>query len=407
MRIVEGHAAIDPDPAIPVLDIDPFDEAVLADPFDYYDALRAAGPVVYIPSCAALAVGRHEEVRMVFSDHRRFVSSRGVGLNDFKLEEPWRAPSIILESDPPQHTEVRAVMARALSPKVALSLREQFRAEADRLVDRLLQAEHVEAVADIAEAFPTTVFPRAVGMRDVNARHLVDYGAMAANAFGPDNRLRREALNRAPEIVPWITAACARDRLTPDGIGMAIYAGADAGEVSEDHAMLLVRSLMSAGIDTTVTGLGNTLWCLSQNPEAYARLRADPDLVRPCIDEAIRIAAPIHTFTRTADIATDIGGLPVPESAKILCGLGSANLDPAKWEAPRDFRIDRRPGGHLGFGTGVHGCVGQHIARAEIEAVLLALIERVVALEPDGVAVWRPNNAMRALDRLPLRLVAG
>ena len=405
MEIVEGHAALDPHPSIPVLDLDPFDEDILRDPFDYYTALREAGPVVFIPSCSVLAVGRHEEVRMAFSDHRRFVSSRGVGLNDFQLEEPWRQPSLILESDPPVHTRVRAVMARALSPKVALGLSASFREEADALVDTLLEHGRIDAVHDVAEEFPTTVFPRAVGMQDVNRRHLVDYGAIAANAFGPDNALRRDALARAPEVVSWVTAACARDRLAPGGIGMAVYEGADAGEVSEQEAMLLVRSLFSAGVDTTVTGMGNVLWCLSQNPDAWLRLRAEPDLVRPCIDEAVRIAAPIHSFSRTANEDTEIAGYPVPEGAKVLCGLGCANLDPRKWDAPETFRIDRRPGGHLGFGTGIHGCVGQHIARAEIEAVLLALVARVAAIEPDGDAVWRPNNAMRALDSLPLRLV--
>jgi hypothetical protein len=405
MTIVEGHAAFVPDASIPVLDADPFDEEVLRAPHDFYVALREAGPIAFIPGCAILAIGRYEEVRSVFSDYARFVSSRGVGLNDFKVEEPWRQPSLILESDPPVHGRVRAVMARALSPKVAQGLRDSFRAEAEALVDDLLAQERVEAVEDIAERFPTTAFPKAVGMRDVNRRNLVDYGAMAANAFGPDNALRRAALARAPEIVPWVTAACARDRLEPGGIGMAIYAGADAGDVTENEAMLLVRSLFSAGVDTTVTGLGNTLWCLSQHPEAWARLRADPDLVRPCIDEAVRIAAPIHSFSRTADLDTEIAGHPVPEGAKVLCVLASANLDPRKWDDPDSFRIDRRPGGHLGFGTGIHGCVGQHIARAEIEAVLLALAARVRAIEPDGPAVWRPNNAMRALDRLPLRLV--
>lgn len=405
MDIIEGHRRIDPDPSIPVLDLDPFDPGILRDPFDYYAALRDAGPVVYIPRYSVLAIGRYHEVRSVFSDHARFVSSRGVGLNDFPVSDPWRAPSIILESDPPDHTRVRGAMARALSPHVAQALRDGFRAEAEALVDRLLEQGTVEAVADIAERFPTTVFPPAIGMTEINVRHLVDYGAMAANAFGPDNALRREALARAPEIVPWVTAAIARDRLRPGGIGMAIYAAADAGEIPEGHAMLLVRSLLSAGIDTTVTGLGNALWCLSQNPDAWARLRAEPDLVRPAIEEVLRIASPIHTFSRTANEATEIAGHPVPEGAKVLCTLHSGNLDPSKWDDPMAFRIDRRPGGHLGFGTGVHGCVGQHVARAEIEAVLTALVARVARLEPAGAPVWRPNNAMRALDRLPLRLV--
>lgn len=405
MTIIEGHAAITPDAAIPVLDIDPYDEDVLRDPYAYYAALRAAGPVAFIPRYAVLAVGRYDEVKEVFSSHDRFVSSRGVGLNDFRLEKPWRPPSIILETDPPEHTRNRTVMGRALAPRVAAELREGFREAALHLVEELLEKEVIDGVEDVAERFPTTVFPKAIGLREVNRRHLVDYGAVAANAFGPDNALRRESLARAPQIVPWVTEACRRERLLPGGIGMAIYAAVDAGELPEADAALLVRSLLSAGVDTTVTGLGNALWCLSQHPEAFARLRADPELARPCIDEVLRFTSPIHTFSRTANLDTEISGLPIPEGSKVLCVLASGNRDPEKWGDADVFRIDRRPAGHLGFGHGIHGCVGQHVARAEIEAILLALASRVARMEPAGPAVWRPNNSMHALDALPVRLI--
>ena len=406
MTLIEGHRPLDPPAGVPVWDIDPYDEAILADPRAYYAGLRARGPLVYIPRYAVLAVGRYEETRAVFSDHARFVSSRGVGLNDFRIGKPWRDPSIILEVDPPDHTRTRKIMARALSPKSVATLKEAFRIEAEALVDRLLGAERVEAVTEIAEIFPTTVFPRAIGLRDSDPRRLVDYGALVFNALGPDNSTRRAAMARAPGIVPWITAACARDRLTGDGLGAMIYAAADAGEITEGEAAMLVRSFLSAGVDTTVTGIGNALWCLSRHPEAWDRLRADPKLARPCFEEVLRYTSPVHTFARTANLACEIAGHPVEEGAKVLCVLGSANLDPEKWGDPEAFRIDRNPVGHLAFGAGIHGCVGQNIARAELEALLGALAARVARIEPDGEAVWRPNNAVHALDRLPLRLVA-
>ena len=406
MTLIEGHRPLDPPAGVPVWDIDPYDEAILADPRAYYAGLRARGPLVYIPRYAVLAVGRYEETRAVFSDHERFVSSRGVGLNDFRIGKPWRDPSIILEVDPPDHTRTRKIMARALSPKSVATLKEAFRIEAEALVDRLLGAERVEAVTEIAEIFPTTVFPRAIGLRDSDPRRLVDYGALVFNALGPDNSTRRAAMARAPGIVPWITAACARDRLTGDGLGAMIYAAADAGEITEGEAAMLVRSFLSAGVDTTVTGIGNALWCLSRHPEAWDRLRADPKLARPCFEEVLRYTSPVHTFARTANLACEIAGHPVEEGAKVLCVLGSANMDPAKWGDPETFRIDRNPVGHLAFGAGIHGCAGQNIARAELEALLGALAARVARIEPDGEPVWRPNNAVHALDRLPLRLVA-
>lgn len=406
MNMIEGHVAFDPAPGIPVWDIDPYDEAILRDPFPYYAGLRERGPLVYIPRYSVLAAGQYDTTREIFSDHERFVSSRGVGLNDFRHGTPWRKPSIILDVDPPDHARTRKVMARALSPKAIAAFRETFSETAEMLVEQVLAKGRIEAVADLAEAFPTTVFPRAVGMTDSDPRRLVDYGAIVFNAMGPDNALRRDAMARQADIVPWITAACGRARLTGEGLGAIIYAAADAGEITEDEAGMLVRSFLSAGVDTTVTGIGNMLWCLSQNPAEYDRLKHDPALIRPAIEEMLRFTSPVHTFARTADRQTTVAGLPIPEGAKIICVLGAANSDPQKWGDPERYRVERRPQGHMGFGAGIHGCVGQNIARAEIEALLTAMIARVDRIEPAGAAVWRPGNAIRSLDRIPLTFVA-
>ncbi|WP_238368226.1 cytochrome P450 [Mesobacterium pallidum] len=402
--LIEGHKPLAPPPGIPVLDIDPYDVDTLYTPHAYYEALRAAGPVAYIPRYQVLAVGRFDETKTTFSDHETFVSSRGIGLNDFKLEKPWRPPSIILEVDPPEHTRTRRVMSKALSPKVVRGLMDDFRNSAATILDGLLGRE-IEAVVDLAEAFPTAVFPRAVGMKDVHTRHLVDYGAIVFNAVGPDNVLRQRDMARAPEVAAWINAACARDRLTDDGLGALVYAAADAGDITEAEAGMLVRSFLSAGVDTTVTGIGNALWCFSQNPDQWEALKADPSLIRPAFEEVLRYTSPVHTFLRTADRDTEIGGHPVPEGTKVLCVLASANMDPEKWGDPEVFRVDRRPVGHMAFGAGIHGCVGQNIARGELEALLSVMIEKVDRIEPMGEAIWRPNNAIRALDKLPLKLI--
>lgn len=405
MNMIEGHMVFEPPAGIPIWDVDPYAEEILLNPFEYYAELRALGPLVYIPKWSVLASGRYEETREIFSDHTRFVSSRGVGLNDFKYGKPWRAPSIILEVDPPHHTKTRKVMTRALSPKAISGLKEDFRRAAETIIDQLIERAVFEAVADLAETFPVAVFPKAVGMIDSDRRRLVDYGAMVFNALGPDNKFRRAAMAQASDIVPWITAACARDRLTKDGLGALIYGAADNGEVTEEEAAMLVRSFLSAGVDTTVTGIGSALWCLASNPGAFERLKADPSLARPCFEEVLRYTSPVHTFTRTANQETEVAGVPIAEGTKILCALASANLDPQKWGDPEVFRIDRKPVGHMAFGAGIHGCVGQNLARLDLEAVLTVLAEKVDRIEFDGDVVWRPNNAIRALDRMPLRFI--
>jgi cytochrome P450 len=404
--MIDGHVALAAPAGVPTWDIDPYSTEVLKDPVPYYAELREKGPFVYIPKYAILACGRYTETKEVFSDWERFVSSRGVGLADFKLTEPWRSPSIVLEVDPPYHTKTRTVISRALSPRAVADLKISFQVEADRLVEELLEKSEFDAVADLAEAFPVSVFPAAVGMREINKRALVDYGAMGFNALGPDNELRRGSLAKAPEIVPWITAQCTRDSLKPGGFGATIYAAADNGEISEDEAGLLVRSLLAAGVDTTVTGIGNAIWCLASNPEEFKRLTDDPKLARPAFEETLRYTSPVHSFCRTANLDTEVGDAKIAKDTKILCVLGAANLDPRKWPQPDRFDITRKPVGHLALGTGIHGCVGQNVARAEAEAVLTAIANKVASIEIADTPVWRPNNAIHALDSLPVRIRA-
>ena len=403
MEMIAGHVAISPPKGVPVSDVDPYSVEILRDPEPYYAELRAKGPVVYIPKYSVLAVGRYPETKEIFSDWERFVSSRGVGLDDFAHGQSWRPNSIILEVDPPEHTAVRKVMIRAMSPKVAAGYKQMFFDEAARLINDLLTRDGFDAVGDFAEVFPTNVFPKAVGMTDVNKRHLVDYGAMVFNSLGPDNDICKATMVKAAEIIPWINAACARDRLTGDGMGGILYAAADAGDITHDEAGLLVRSFLSAGVDTTVSSIGNALICLAQHPAEFEKLKADPSLARPCFEEVLRYTSPVHTFCRTAKADTQVSGVDIAEHSKVLCVLGSANMDPDKWDSPQEFRINRKPAGHLAFGVGVHGCVGQNIARAEMEAVLTTLAQKVDRIELLEQPVWRPNNAMHALDRMMVR----
>jgi len=228
---------------------------------------------------------------------------------------------------------------------------------------------------------------------------------MVFNALGPDTDLRRRIMAKAPDIVPWINTACLRENLLPGGFGAAIYDAATAGDITEDEAGMLVRSLLSAGVDTTVTALGNAMACFAANPDQYAQLRADPTLALSALEEVLRLTAPVQAFCRTANQDCEVAGIAIEEGTKILCVLGAANTDPARWPDPERFDITRKSAGHLALGIGVHMCVGQTIARAEGQAVLTAIAQRVRAIEPLGPPVWRPNNAIHALDSLPLRFV--
>ena len=262
----------------------------------------------------------------------------------------------------------------------------------------------MEGVKTLAAAFPLEVFGDAVGVARTERERLLTCGTMVFDALGPDNATRRTSLAHAADVVPWIAARCARDALRDDGLGAAIYAAAEVGDVSAQDASLLVRSLLSAGIDTTVATLANLLCCCAEHPAQWARLRADPSLIPATIDEVLRYASPVHTFCRTSTEAVPFATVSMPADTKILCVMGAANRDPARWDDPERFDITRASQPHVAFGNGIHVCVGQHLARQEIAALLGALVARVKYIELAVAPQWRAGNAVHTLTHLPLHL---
>ncbi len=398
---LETRPAVD----LPQLDLDPYSIASLMDPYPLHEQVREAGPVVYLTPWQVYAVARYEQVKAVLSDHDTYISGAGVGLTNFNLEPPFRPRSLVLEADPPAHTPCRAVLARVLSPTVLRNLRPVFEAEAEALVDQCLELGAIDGIKALAERYPLKVFPDAVGLAAEGRENLLLYGDMVFNANGPRNELLAKSTERVGPVTEWIMRRCQRDMLAPGGFGAQIWEAADRGDITHEQAPMLVRSLLSAGVDTTINGLGNALFCLATHPEEYAKLHSDPSLARYAFDEALRYESTAQTFYRTTVRDTVLAGVPIPANCKVLMMLAAANRDPRKWPDPDRFLIERRPAGHVAFGAGIHGCVGQAIARLEGELVLSILARRVRRIELIGEPTRRLNNTLRALDALPLRLI--
>src|SRR5260370_18804959 len=293
---------------IPSLDVDPFAIEFFESPYPAQAALREAGPVVHLDKWNVYAVARYAEVYAVLNDPLTFCSSRGVGLSDFAKETPWRPQSIILEADPPAHTRTRAVLNKVLSPAVMKQLRDGFAAAAEAEVDELLARGSFDAVADLAEGYPMSVFPDAMGLKQEGREHLLPYAGLVFNAFGPPNELRQSAIERSAPHQAYVAEQCQRENLKPGGFGACIHDRADAGDITAAEAPLLVRSLLSAGIDTTVNGIGAAVYCLARFPEEFSRLRRDPSLARNAFEEAVRFESPVQTFFRTTTTEVEIGG---------------------------------------------------------------------------------------------------
>jgi 4-methoxybenzoate monooxygenase (O-demethylating) len=389
---------------LPHLDLDPFSIEFFEDPHPVHEVLREAGPVVRLDKWNVYGVARYAEVHAVLNDPLTFCSSRGVGLSDFARETPWRPPSIILEADPPAHTRTRAVLSRVLSPSVMKQLRGSFVAAAEAKVEELLAKGSFDAIADLAEAYPLSVFPDAMGLQQEGRENLLPYAGLVFNAFGPPNKLRQDAIERSAPHQAYVQAQCQRENLAPGGFGACIHARADAGDITAAEAPLLVRSLLSAGLDTTVNGIGAAIYCLARFADQWARLRSDLSLARNAFEEAVRFESPVQTFFRTTTRDVEISGVPVGEGEKILMFLAAANRDPRRWDKPDQYDVTRKTSGHVGFGSGVHMCVGQLVARLEGEAILAAMAQRVGTIEISGPVTRRFNNTLRGLESLPVSI---
>ena len=386
-------------------DIDPFSPEFRADPFPRYAQLRELGPIVWLNRHRIWVVSRYDRVREVLSDWKRFSNAGGGGIKNYFVEKPWRRPSIILEVDPPDHQRTRKVFMDVLSPARLQQLRPAFEAQAQALIDEALERGTLDAVPDLVQRFPLTVFPDAVGMKREDRSNMLVYGSMVFGGFGPETPWYAELMKRAEEISAWIMTRCQRDALSPDGIGAAIYAHADAGAIEPEEATLLVRSLLSAGVDTTIDSIGLCLKCLAEHPDQWRMLRSDPELARAAFEEATRYDSSSQSLFRTTSDACEFAGVQLDKHQKVLVLIGSAGRDPAKWVNPYTFDITRRvTAAQIGYGAGPHSCVAQMMARLEAEVFFRTLARKVQDIEIVGTPTLRLDPGLRGLSSLPLRL---
>jgi len=387
-------------------DLDPFAPEFRADPFTAYAQLRELGaPLVWLPQYSIWVVSRYEPVRAVLGDWKRFSNAGGGGIANYFLEKPWRRPSLILEVDPPEHQRTRKVLMQALAPERLQQLRSVFETQADAIIDEALERGTLDAIPDLVQRFPLTVFPDAVGMKREDRSNMLLYGAMVFGGFGPVVPWYENLMQQAEEVSGWIMERCKRENLTPDGIGAAIYAQADAGVIDRGEAALLVRSLLSAGVDTTIDSIGLCLRCLADHPDQWELLQSDPGMARAAFEEATRYDSSSQSVFRTTLEDFEFDAVPLQKHQKVLVLIGAAGRDPAKWTEPDKFDITRRvTASQIGYGAGIHSCVAQMMARLEAEVFFRALALKVGHIELAGTPQLRLQPGLRGLSSLPVRL---
>jgi cytochrome P450 len=388
---------------IPRLDVDPFADQHLREPYALQEQLRDAGPVVWLQRYETYGIARHAEVTEALQSPARFSSAAGVGLAHLRRPGAWREPSPLVESDPPQHTGVRREMDAILSPSVIRGWREQFTLEAERLCDRVLHNGRVDGLKDLAAPYVHAAFPAALGIES-NPANLLIVGHHSANAAGPRNVLYERSLAALESIKDWYLRHQTREAMIPGGFGARVFDAEAAGTLPAGVAGPVLRTLMRGGLDTTISGIASTLQLLAQNPDKWQAVQADPALIDAAFEEALRLESPTPALYRTTTEGVRIAGIGLAPDTKVQLFIGAANRDPRRWPDAATFDPARRAKNSLIFGGGVHHCLGQRIARLEAQCLLGVLIRRVAALEPDGPPVWAAVNMLRTLEALPLRI---
>jgi 4-methoxybenzoate monooxygenase (O-demethylating) len=389
----------------PVLDanFDWFSVEAIRDPQKYDGYIRDAGPVVYSPEYDVWATGRHAQIELMMRDWRTFSSTRP------PFEEIGQ-PMILLSDDPPDHQRVRTVISKGMSPAVLRRMQEAFETEAEKTVRQLLDAPGgiIDGHAELAKSYVLKVFPDAIGLGDTNREMLIRFGHAQFNMFGPKNEIYQASMDAATEVFEWVAVNCKREAVQPGGICMAMYEAADAGQCTQEEAEILVRTLYSAGSDTTIYTLGNTIRALAENPDQYQLLRSNPEeFAIRAFEEGIRYDNPARFTRRRTTMPVEVDGVQLPEDAKLLLLHMPAGRDPRRWENPTTYDITRDVvGKHLGLGFGVHACVGARVARLEGVSLMSALARNVASIELAGEPRTTTNMAVHGHETLPLHIVS-
>jgi cytochrome P450 len=384
----------------PSSEIDLYSDEVLLEPYASYQALRDAGPVVYVEPNDVWAVARFAGVREVLRDWERFTSASAITLNEASNQA---FAGTVLASDPPHHTKLRTVLRDRLSPGAIHKLDDQIKRQADELVAALVERREFDAVQDLAAVFPVSVVADLIGLPQEGRDKLLAWGNATFNVFGPEGNARTaSAMPVVGEMFTYMAEVATRDRLTPGSMGMSVYEAADRGEIDAESCIPLMAAYVAAGMDTTVNAIGSALLLLASKPGQWQVLKANPDLVRSAANEVLRYESPVQAFARVATEDQVVDGGTIPAGGRVLVMFGSANRDDRKWENAHEFDVTRNPIDHVGFGYGIHRCAGAALAMLEIESILTSLAKRATNIEIAGEPVRMLNNAVRGLHRLPV-----
>ena len=384
----------------PSLDIDFYSDEVILDPYPVYEKMRELGPVVYLPKHDMYALPRYKEVSEVLRQPLRFVSSRGVSpiqkVNDILVGST-------LNSDPPEHDKTRAVTSEPLLPGALKEIEPLLVSSANGLIDTLCQRGAFDAISDFAQFLPVTIVAELVGL-PVDSDQMLKWASATFNLFGTENARTSQAFEDLVDLRDFLQEYGRPEKLKDGGWAKRIFEVGPERGISYETCAQLMRDYINPSLDTTISTTGQIVKFFADHPDQWDLIRQDASLIPNAVEEAVRMATPIRAFTRYAIEDSDIAGHTIPAGKRVIVMYASANRDPRKFADPDRFDVNRDVHDHLGFGQGVHMCMGMHLARREIILLLEALRRRVEKFELLGEPVVAMNNTIRAYASMPIKV---
>jgi cytochrome P450 len=389
-----------------------------ADSYAFYARLRAEEPVcpVLLPDKQIVwLITRYDDVAMVLKDER-FAKDKSKVLTPEQLaKEPW-VPALfrplertMLDSDPPDHTRLRALVQKAFTPRVIEQVRERIQKVTEDLLHGAIGRGRMDLVRDYALPIPTTIIADLLGVPGED-RHRFHRWSQAIVQSNPSGWRMVRAIPSVVMFLRYIRrlVQARRDKPQDDLVSALVQVEEAGDQLSEDELLAMIFLLLIAGHETTVNLIGNGTLALLDHPDQLERLRNDPGLIKGAVEELLRHSGPLETATEryTREDVT-VANVTIPRGALVYAVLASSNRDERQFRNPDVVDITREPNRHLAFGLGIHYCLGAPLARLEGQIAFDTLLRRVWSLRlgvTRDALRWRRGLVLRGLEALPVQL---
>jgi cytochrome P450 len=381
------------------------------DPYPHYSRLREAAPVLWDPDFpgGAWIVTGYAEVAAAARDARLSSDRVVVYRTALKDTEPARAlvdslSRMMILNDPPDHTRLRGLVNKAFTPSRVASLRARVANIAESLIDAAQKRGEMELIRDFAYPLPAAVICEMLGLPVEDQDQLKVWADDMAAFMGAVAGKKRVVVSHA-ELIGYLRKRFVQRRADPrdDLLSALVAAEEDGASLSAEELAANVVLLFMAGHHTTMNLIGNGLLALLRHPDQMARVRGDPLLWGPAVEELLRYDCPVQFMTRVASERIELGGKTIEPGQLVHLVIGAANRDPAQFSDPDTLKLDRTENRHLSFGYGAHFCVGAALARLEAPIAFTALFKRLPDLHVAANELeWHENPTLRGLKSLPI-----